>query len=109
MAGYSLDVSGEITESEKQSIIIVHEALKKKVSDPVMQEKLLKILERHAKNNSNFTSSQPFFAHDVATKQGFVYFPGGDVEVCPATHGYAGVGNIKEGGGTSLGSKLLAP
>jgi len=74
-----------------------------------MQEKLGKMLDRHAKNNPNFRADQPFLAHDVGTRQAFIYFPGGDVEVCPATHGYAGIGNKEGGGGTSLGSKLLTP
>ncbi len=109
MAGYLFDVNGEITESEKQSVTKIHEAFKKQVKDPIMQEKLLKVLERNAKNNPNFNANQPFLAHDVGTKQAFVYFPDGSVEVCPATHGYAGIGNKEGGGGTSLGSKLLAP
>ena len=82
MPGYSLDVNGEITETEKQSIQKIHEAFKSKVSDPSMQTKLMNILERHAKNNPNFSADQPFLAHDVGTKQAFVYFPPGEAVVC---------------------------
>jgi hypothetical protein len=108
MPGYSMDVNGEITESEKQAIKIIHEAFKLKVSDVSMQEKLLAILERHAKNNPNFRVDQPFLAHDVGTKQAFVFFPPGEVVVCWATHGYGGVWNVNGGGGTSMWSKALS-
>lgn len=108
MPGYSLDVNGEVTETEKQSIQKIHEAFKSKVSDPTMQAKLLNILERHAKNNPNFSANEPFLAHDVGTKQAFVFFPPGEALVCWATHGYGGVWNVSEGGGTSLGSKRLS-
>lgn len=108
MPGYSLDVAGEITETEKQTIKTIHEAFKTKVTDVAMQGKLLAILERHAKNNPNFRADQPFLAHDVWTKQAFVFFPPGEAVVCWATHGYAGVWNVSGGGGTSLGSKTLS-
>ncbi|MBP7823498.1 hypothetical protein KA050_04055, partial [Candidatus Gracilibacteria bacterium] len=94
MPGYSLDVNGEITESEKQTIKTIHEAFKTKVTDVAMQAKLLAMLERHAKNNPNFRADQPFLAHDVGTKKAFVFFPPGEAVVCGATHGYAGVGNV---------------
>lgn len=108
MPGYSLDVNGEITETEKQTIKTIHDAFKTKVTDVAMQVKLLTVLERHAKNNPNFRADQPFLAHDVGTKQAFVFFPPGEAVVCWATHGYAGVWNVAEGGGTSLGSKTLS-
>lgn len=108
MPGYSLDVNGEITETEKQAITTIHGAFKTKVTDVAMQAKLLTILERHAKNNPNFTASQPFLAHDVGTKQAFVFFPPGEAVVCWATHGYGGVWNVSGAGGTSLGSKTLS-
>ena len=82
MPGYSLDVNGEITETEKEAVKKIHDAFKSKVTDVAMQEKLLTILERHAKNNPNFSSDQPFLAHDVGTKQGFVFFPPGEAVVC---------------------------
>ena len=108
MPGYSLDVNGEITESEKQTIKTIHETFKTKVTDVAMQAKLLTMLERHAKNNPNFRADQPFLAHDVWTKQAFVFFPPGEAVVCWATHGYGGVWNVSKGGGTSLGSKTLS-
>lgn len=108
MPGYSLDVNGEITETEKEAVKTIHDAFKSKVTDVAMQAKLLTILERHAKNNPNFRADQPFLVHDVGTKQGFVFFPPGEAVVCWATHGYSGVWNISGGGGTSLGSKTLS-
>ncbi len=107
MPGYSLDVNGEITEAEKQAVQKIHKAFEWKV-EPAMHTKLLTVIERHAKNNPNFSADQPFLAHDVGTKQAFVYFPPGEAVVCWATHGYAGIWNVSGSGATSLGSKRLS-
>lgn len=72
---------------------------------------------RHASNNPKMFAQVepgtdklkefPFMAQDLSTKQAFIYYPGGQVEVTRAFHGSGPIGNIPESHGSSLGSKRL--
>lgn len=109
-SGYSPETWKQATESAKKSAEIIKSAFKKSEGwDEKTPWKLDKFIDRHASNNPNFSSDKPFLLQDLRNQKAYIYYPGGEIEECSATHGANGVSNVNNSHGTSLGSKELIP
>ena len=77
----------QISESEKTSIQHMTNAFSQNGVSHDFLPKLQAIMERNATNNPDFSHTQPFIAHDLATQQAFIYYPDGSVDISVAYHG----------------------
>lgn len=108
LTGYDPETHKEATENAKKSAEIIKQAFQKAPTiNPDMQKNLATVVDRHAQNDPHFSSDQPFLAQDISTQTAFIYYPGGRIETCSATHGTNGINNKNNSHGSSLGSKRL--
>lgn len=107
---YSVETGKEATEWAKNAAKTIKEAMRKKYGGTEQQPwEFEKYIDRHAQNHSNFSASQPFLLQSLSQQRAYIYYPGGEIVECSATHGVGGINNISWQKWSSLWSKELIP
>lgn len=109
-SGYSFETGKEATENAKNAAKTIKEAARKKYGGSDQQPwEFEKYIDRHAQNNPNFSADKPFLLQSLGQQKAYIYYPGGEIVECSATHGVGGVNNRSGEKWSSLWSKELIP
>lgn len=107
---YSLESGKKATENAKNAAKTIKESMRKKYWGTEQQPwEFEKYIDRHAQNHPSFSANQPFLLQSLGQQKAYIYYPGGEVVECSATHGAGWINSTPGAKWSSLGSKELIP